>query len=353
MAAWFDRWLRDGGTDGHRDGVELFVRQPARPEPDLEDHPGRWIRDDWPSAHSRTDTRELSGPRSLAVEPDTGVAAWIDCAGHLPWGLSGDQREDDAWSLTWEWDADGEALVGHPRVRVRVSADAPHASLSVKLCDVGPDGTSVLISRGSLDLAYRDGVHGSPRPLEPGEAYDVTVDLDACAYEVPAGRRLRLSVAGADWPNTIAPPAPVTLTVHAGELDLPLWDDPGEPAPTYPPGEPTSSEDASDVSWTVTHDVLRRTTTCAVDHGSTYPIPHGGSSTEHYTGEVGVDRRTFAQHATAGCTYALSWPGVDVRVESTMRVDVTEAGYDVHITVDAYDADQPISSRTWTESIAR
>ena len=46
-------------------------------------------------------------------------------------------------------------MVGHPVARLRVSADQPAASLSVKLCDVFPDGTSALVSRGSLDLAFR------------------------------------------------------------------------------------------------------------------------------------------------------------------------------------------------------
>jgi uncharacterized protein len=355
MAAWFDRWLRGRATEEHRDGAEVYLRAPAEPEPDLEEQPGRWVRTDWPSSRSTTDTRMLSGPRTLAVRPDTGVAAWIDCAGHLPWGLSVDQREDDAHSLTWEWDAAGEVRVGHPRVRLRISADAPQASLSVKLCDVAPDGTSILVSRGSLDLAYRDGVHApvEPSPLTPGQMYDVLVDLDACAYEVPAGRRLRLSVAGADWPNTVAPPAPVAITVHDGELVLPCWHDDGAPPPTYPPGRPRSSEDSSEVSWTVTRDVLRRTTTCAVDHGSSYDVPHGGTATEHYTGEVTVDRRTFAQHAFATCTFALTWPGADVRVTSTMRVDVGAEGYDVVIDADAYDAGERLSHRTWTEHLPR
>jgi uncharacterized protein len=355
MVAWFDRWLRGTATAEHRDGAEIYLRAPTTPEPDLEEQPGRWVRTDWPTSRSTTDTRTLSGPRTLAVRPDTGISAWIDCAGHLPWGLSVDQREDDAHSLTWEWDTAGELLLGHPRVRLRVSADARQASVSVKLCDVGPDGTSILVSRGSLDLAYRDGVHApaGPSPLTPDARYDVVVDLDACAYEVPAGRRLRLSVAGADWPNTVAPPAPVTLTVHDGELVLPCWQDDGEPLPSYPAGRPCSSEDASDMSWTVTRDVLRRTATCAVDHGSSYEVPNGGTATEHYTGQVTVDRRSFAQHALAGCTFALTWPGVDVRVTSTMRVEVRAGGYDVVIDADAYDGGVQVSHRSWTEHLPR
>ena len=200
------RWSR-GGTGGcvaadatpHRDGVDVFVRTSTRPEPDLDQHEGRWTRDTWPSPAGSTVTRALAGPRVLSVDPDVGTAAWIDCAGHLPWGLSGDQREDDARSLVWDWAGPTRSvLLGQPRVRLRISADAPAASLSVKLCDVFPDGTSALITRGSLDLAFRDGVHAPavPSPLVPG----------AGVRRRGGARRLRLrsstpaSGSGSPWP---------------------------------------------------------------------------------------------------------------------------------------------------------
>ena len=103
----------------------------------------------------------------------------------------------------------------------------------------------------------------------------------------------------------------------------------------------------------MTRDVLRQTTTCAVRHGAEYDVPHDGTATEQYAGDVVVDRRTFAQHASADCTYRLTWPGVDVRVTSTMRVDVTADGYDVRIDVTAYDGDEQVSHRDWSEHIPR
>ncbi len=222
LAAWFDHWLRGEGP--HEDRCDVFVRTSTRPEVDLDLHEGWWVT--LPTVPPVTEaTLDLTAPVSLAVVPDVGTAAWIDCAGHLPWGLSGDQRLDDERSLTWEIDPPPGPVVGHPVLRARIWATAPAASLSVKICDVFPDGTSALVTRGTLDLAYRDSLHGTPSPLVPGREYEVEVVLDACAYQWTPGQTLRVSVAGADWPNTVAPPEPVTLTLRTAELTLPLLDE--------------------------------------------------------------------------------------------------------------------------------
>ncbi|HMD11723.1 MAG TPA: hypothetical protein VKG90_05270, partial [Marmoricola sp.] len=60
-----------------------------------------------------------------------------------------------------------------------------------------------------------------------------------------------------------------------------------------------------------------------------------------------------AQHASASCSFAITWPGADVRITSTMRVDVRAEGYDVVIDADAYDGEQHVSHRTWTEHVPR
>jgi hypothetical protein len=243
-------------------------------------------------------------------------------------------------------------MVGYPTLRVRVSASAPAASLSVKLCDVFPNGPSALVTRGTLDLAYRDGVHGPAVPLEPGAVYDVEVVLDACAYSWSPGQMLRVSIAGADWPNTVAPPAPVALTVHGASLTLPLLDG-SYPPPSFGAGTEHSAESAEGVGWEFRHDVLARTTTAITRSDSRYPTPHDGTARELYVGEVAVDTRTFAQQAHADTTYELSWPGIDVTVRSTMTVNVTSTAYDVSIHTQATLGGTPVSERNWTESISR
>jgi predicted acyl esterase len=347
LASWFDRWLRGRGE--HTDRCEVFVRSSTRPEPDLDLHEGWWL--ELPSVPPTSSTTlDLDGPRSLSVEADVGTAAWIDCAGHLPWGQSSDQRYDDARSLTWDLDPP-DPIVGHPVARLSVSADQPLASLSVKLCDVFPDGTSALVARGTVDLAFRDGVHGAARPLVPGQTYDVSVELDACAYSWDQSNRLRVSVAGADWPNTIAPPAPVTLTVR-GSLELPVLTG-DHPAPSFTPGAPHSSESLEGAGWEIRSDVLRRTTTALTHQVSDYSTPYDGHAREDYRGEVSVHRTTFHQTAHAVTTYDLSWPGVAVTVRSVMDVEIGADGYEVSIETTADRDGEQVSHRTWREHVPR
>jgi hypothetical protein len=360
MAAWWDRWLRgeersaDTALDLDPDGphTTIFVRSSTRPRPDLDTHNGFWIREEWPSP--RVSERELSlvGRDPYTVDPAVGVDAWIDCAGHLPWGQSGDQRHDDASSLTWDFDGGQITLLGQPTVRLHLSVDAPVAYVSVKLCDVFADGTSALVTRGSLNLTHRDG-HREPVALTPGQTYDLEVELDACAYQFDAGQRLRLSIAGADWPNTGAPPEPVTLTISGGTLELPVWEG---PSPYDPPELVDSDEEietAEGVTWAIERDVLTRETRCTVDHGSTYDIPNGGSATEHYRGTVTVDRRTFAQSAQAMAMHAITWPEASVAARATLDLATDSEAYHVSITLEATEGDEVVGRREWRETFPR
>ena len=86
-----------------------------------------------------------------------------------------------------------------------MAASAPVAFLSAKLCDVFPDGTSTLVARGFLNLTQRRS-RTDPEPMPPGDVETVELELDATSWVFPAGHRLRLSLAGSDWPNLVPPP---------------------------------------------------------------------------------------------------------------------------------------------------
>jgi len=236
MARWWDRWLRGqaNGVD-HEPALTWYQQHSTLPGAARAQVDGEWrSAAAWPLPGAGVDVRPLGGGvLSYVVLPDVGTSAWNSCAGTLPWGQPTDQRYDDAASLTWSWPADGLTLLGHPRLRLRIGSSEPVAFVSAKLTDVFPDGTSVLLSRTLLNLTHRDS-HTDPAPLPVGELLDVELELEAMSWTASPGHRLRLSIAGVDWPNTLAPPVPLTLTIDAGPstLELPLA---GESTPTRDP----------------------------------------------------------------------------------------------------------------------
>ena len=106
--AWFGHHLRgdDNGVDT-APPIQVFVRRPTRPAPDLAEVRGEWRSEPgWPLERARVDVlrpEPAEGVDELPVQGDVGAAGWISCAGRLPWGQPTDQREDDARSLTYEW----------------------------------------------------------------------------------------------------------------------------------------------------------------------------------------------------------------------------------------------------------
>src|SRR3546814_11990778 len=90
-----------------------------------------------------------------------------------------------------------------------------NALVAVRLNDVAPDGSSLRVSYGLLNLTHRDS-HETPTPLEPGRRYKVRVKLNDIAHAFPAGHRIRVAVSHAYWPIAWPSTEPVALTLHTG-----------------------------------------------------------------------------------------------------------------------------------------
>jgi predicted acyl esterase len=229
MARWWDRWLKgvDNGVD-REPPIAVFVRRPTPPAWGLASYRGAWrFETGWPLERGGdvrlglSEGRSGEGPDVLEVRGDVGWTAWISCAAQPPWGQPVDQRPDEAFSLVYDWEPvrDDLEILGHPTLRARVAASAPVASLSAKLCDVHPDGTSQLVTRGLLNLTHRDS-RESPAPLEPGQAHDVTLELEATSWVFEPGHRIRLDLAGTDWPNCWPPPTPIAFTKNRSRTPI-------------------------------------------------------------------------------------------------------------------------------------
>ena len=91
-------------------------------------------------------------------------------------------------------------VAGPVRARLRVSVNTPDTDLVLRFLDVDPSGNALLVQEGALRLRYRDGV-AAPSLLQPGEVYEVEVDMRDIAYEFETGHRLRLHIAGSSFPR--------------------------------------------------------------------------------------------------------------------------------------------------------
>ena len=166
----------------------------------------------------------------LARSPSAPRSSWASAAGSWcgyganadgPW----DQRADDGMAVCFDTEPLSERLeiLGAPVLTLEVSSDRPNAFLCARLCDVAPDGASLRVTYGLLNLAHRES-HERPEPLEPGRRYPVRLQLNDIAHAFPPGHRIRLALSTTYWPIAWPSPQAATVTVltAGSRLSLPV-----------------------------------------------------------------------------------------------------------------------------------
>jgi hypothetical protein len=261
-------------------------------------------------------------------------------------------------SLVFDWPDLEEPLeiMGHPRLELTVTSSAPVTFASAKLCCVHKDGASELVTRGILNLAHRDS-HAEPTPLPPGEPVRVVLELDATAFVWPAGTRVRLDLAGSDFPSSWPPPEPATLEVDVASsaLVLPVLQGPPVAAPPrFAPGD-ASPHRPDRVTWEVRDDVAARARRVVIDHGGVRGQASTGAGVlDRYGGEVGVSWDDPGNAwATGGTTYELTWPEVTVRTESRGSLRTDRETWRLELELDVYEDGELIAQRRWDREIPR
>jgi uncharacterized protein len=367
---WFDRWLKgeDNGID-REPPVVVYQQRSTLPDPLRSEVRGEWRAEPtWPP--KRLTSHDLALPDAepgglagggpsdaLTVAGDVGATAWISCAGGLPWGQSADQRPDEERSLTYTWAplADELEVFGHPRLRLTLTSDSPIAYLSAKITDVFPSGESSLVVRGMTNIAHRDA------PVAPGEPLEIDLELEAIAWTFEAGHRIRLDLAGADWPNAWPPPYAAILTIDRGSaaLELPVLDGPpvaDPPAVRVITGRQHSTESTEDGWWLwevdEPHDGMHVART---GYGNT-DTDQGDARTyrDRYEGTVGASTTDPGIAFSDGeCEFELGFPEATVRTHSRVRVDSTPEAYTVAIELSAFEDGAERFTKRWDRVIPR
>jgi putative CocE/NonD family hydrolase len=387
LVRWWDHWLK-GVDNGVMDGpmLQAWMQDSVPPSTSYEERPGRWVGEpDWPSPHIRQVTHPLTrhtigppqdppGPggtdgEAMTVRSPLSVGQFAGkwASYNAPPDLPYDQREEDGGSLVFETEPLTEQVevLGSPSVELDLSVSEPVALVAARLSDVSPDGAATRVSYGILNLTRRDSTE-APEPLEPGRRYRATIPLNGVAQAFPPGHRIRLSLSTSYWPLAWPPPKPVLLSVyeHSSSLTLPVRpvDEPDE-VPSSPFGEPegtpplaTSQVTPSEERWEVKRDLIdyRSELDIVKDRGTVrfedIGLEAGRRAHERYSA-VADDFTSAGGEST--WTMRFQRDDWDVRVVTHTRLTCDETDFFVDATLDAYEADRRVFSRTWNEQVPR
>ncbi len=225
---WFDFWLK-GINNGIMDEppVTLFIRKYSSPQTILIEDCGQFrSENEWPIARAiktpfyfksdgllSTDPPAVSDVNRkdiLDCDPQAGMATGMHGGGpfNINWAMPLDQRLDEAKNLVYTSEPLKEDLevTGQPVAVLYFSSSAPVTQVIVKLCETTPDGTSVLVTKGFLNVTYRES-RSDPSFIMPDQIYKLNIELLTCAYRFQKGNRISLRIAGADflnlWPTPV------------------------------------------------------------------------------------------------------------------------------------------------------
>jgi len=221
ITRWWKQWLVGEATSVlDEPPVTVFI-QSSRPPGTPDVAPGFWRYEDaLPPARMREqrwfmdDGGRLSGGEP--VREHVAEREYVPYVGFADLTRS-DQRAQDEFSIVYT-SAPLEAateILGFPRTVVHLEAVTEIAFCAVRLCDVAPDGTSTLVTKGLLNATRRNGMDRAD-PLVPGESYPLTIGLDAVSWIFPVGHRLRVAISGADFPEVWPAPQPGRVRVRSG-----------------------------------------------------------------------------------------------------------------------------------------
>ncbi|MEU5771757.1 CocE/NonD family hydrolase [Streptomyces venezuelae] len=331
---------------------------------------GGWVGDpSWPSPNVTPVPYALQGTPVVVDSPQhTG----LDAGRYFPFGndadLPPDQRDEDAKSACFEFEVPAQVrILGRPKVTLRLRMDVPYGQAVARLCDVAPDGSSTLVTRGVLNLSARNGRDRADAwPL--GATEDVTFELNGIGHTFPPGHRIRLAVSSAYWP-WIWPQADsvgFTLEPVGSALELPVRDGDLDPSITFQPAEQSeplgvvypATLDEQRPERLVVRDVAKGEWRLEVDprYGGTRVYPDGLEFTEDaletYTIQEGdpLSARTRSDWTIRLHRPDLGW---DTRVETRSEITCDAADFITSNEVVCKDGDEVVFHRTWEQRIRR
>jgi putative CocE/NonD family hydrolase len=376
---WWDQWLK-GEPTGIMDepAYRVWMQDYAEPSPHSTERPGRWVAEpSWPSSNishrpfgmvpgKLTPDGSGAGHARVHTLQSHGISAGNWC----PYGANADkdwdQQRDDGLATCFDSEPLRERIeiLGAPVLEVRLAADQPNAILCARLCDVAPDGTSLRVSYGLLNLTHRES-HSEPKPLEPGQPCTVRLQLNDIAHAFQPGHRIRLALATAYWPIAWPSPAAATLSLDLAEseLQLPIRSARPEderlhpfPPPESAPPEQRTTLEPGGFERRFSYDIPTDTMIyhSVSDSGLERIDSHGLELRE-------ISRKTYRINGSdpLSAENEISWTTLrqrgdwKVRVETRTVMRATADHFLIDARLEAYEGEREVFARDWHEQIPR
>lgn len=351
MLRWWDHWLKgiDSGVM-EEPMLRAWMTDSVAPAKHHETLPGRWVGEpSWPPPERETRRLFLTDSglaRDAATLTARAVCSPLTVGRHAgqwcPFGRGADQAddqsEDDAQSLVFETpplDTTTEIL-GAPVLNLDVASDRPVAHLIARLCDVHPDGQSLRVSFGVLNLTHRDS-HEHPAPLAPGRRYRVDIKLNDAGAVFPTGHRIRLALSTVYWPMVWPAPEPATVTIADGMLDLPIRPPRADSLRPLPAPDMAPAEKSTQIRPGVT-----RIDRLGLEIGGEWHFEEKVDGADPLSARVEMRR-----------TATVARDDWNVRIETHMKMSCTREAFLLQASVRAFDGAGEVCHRTWDRSISR
>src|SRR5918998_1098213 len=314
-------------------------------------------------------TLQGDGPSDVATvdeleyHPAVGTTFGMFSAG-APHVLPADQRAEEAYSAVCTAPVliEPVEILGRPRLVLRVDSDAEVINFAARLCDVAPDGSSALVTKGVLNATHRDS-HSNPSPLVPGQVVELAIALDATSWRFAPGHRIRLSVSNADFPNAWPSPTLATSRLHLGgerpsRLILPVLPEPVEPLPVpdFAPSPFRLEDEPADEPrpWRVTRDLTRGRTELTIEGSGTSQPDPGYVHESNSLATASVDERNPAHAWMRGHQVdRYRWPGQTIELQSRGQITSTATAFNVTLHVAITVDGLPHFERRWVASFPR
>jgi len=110
------------------------------------------------------------------------------------------EKREDVLTFTSETLIEPITVIGQIKVMLEISSNCTDTDFSVKLTDVFPDNTSMLITDTIIRARNRDS-YSSWDLLEPGKRYILNITLDSTAYVFTPGHKIRLDISSSNYPR--------------------------------------------------------------------------------------------------------------------------------------------------------